>query len=72
MEIFGGVRAAAGGTPVSVQSRRGHGKWTTLSGGNTRLGPGGYFDKLFHVSRSGRSFRFVMGNSASRSASAKR
>jgi hypothetical protein len=72
VEIFGGVRAAAGETPVSVQSRRGHGKWTTLPGGSTRLGAGGYFDKLFHVSTSGRSFRFVMGKSASRSARAKR
>jgi hypothetical protein len=72
VEIFGGVRAAAGGTPVSIQSRVGHGSWKVLSGGNTRLGPGGYFDKRFAVSTKGRSFRFVMGKSASRSSSAKR
>jgi hypothetical protein len=72
VEIFGGVRAAAGGTPVSIQSRVGHGKWHTLSGGNTRLGPGGYFDKRFHVSTHHRSFRFLMGKSSSRSSSAKR
>jgi hypothetical protein len=70
VEIFGGVRAAAGGTPVSVQSRTGKGKWKTLPGGNIRLGPGGYFDKLFAVSTSGRNFRFLMGKSASRSAGA--
>ena len=69
-EVFGGVRAAAGGTPVSVQSRTGHGSWKLLSGGSIRLGPGGYFDKLFRVSTGGRQFRFVMGKSASRSAKA--
>jgi hypothetical protein len=72
VEIFGGVRAADGGTPVTIQSRTGHGNWTTLAGGATRLGPGGYFDKLFRVSASGRSFRFLSGNSASRTAGAKR
>ena len=71
VEIFGGVRAAAGGTPVTVQSRTGHGSWKTLPGGATRLGPGGYFDKLFAVSKTGRQFRFLAGNSASRSAGAK-
>jgi hypothetical protein len=53
-----------------VQSRTGHGSWKLLPGGNTRLGPGGYFDQLFRVSTSGRQFRFVMGKSASRSARA--
>jgi hypothetical protein len=70
VEIFGGVRAAASNTAVNVQSRVGKGSWKTLSGGNLTLGPGGYFDKLFRVSTSGRSFRFLAGNSASRSAAA--
>jgi hypothetical protein len=72
VEIWGGVRADAGGTPVTIQSRTGHGKWTTLSGGATRLGPGGYFDKLFAVSARGRQFRFLAGNATSRSARAQR
>ena len=69
-EVFGGVRAAAGGTPVSVQSRTGHGSWKLLPGGNIRLGAGGYFDKVFRVSTGKRQFRFLMGKSASRSARA--
>jgi hypothetical protein len=69
-EIFGGARAADPGTPVTVQSRKGHGKWTTLPGGSLRLGSGGYFDKFFHVSTSGTQFRFLNGNVSSRSARA--
>jgi hypothetical protein len=71
-EVFGGVRAAAGGTPVSVQSRTGHGSWKLVPGGNIRLGSGGYFDKLFGLSTSGRRFRFLLGKSASRSAKVSR
>jgi hypothetical protein len=70
-EVFGGVRAAAGGTPVTVQSRTGHGSWKTVPGGAIRLGAGGYFDELFRVSTSRRQFRFLMGQSASRITSAK-
>jgi hypothetical protein len=71
VEVFGGVRAAAGGTPVTIQSRTGHGSWKTVPGGATRLGPGGYFDKLIRVSAN-RQFRFLTGSSASRTAGASR
>jgi hypothetical protein len=69
-EVFGGVRAADPEAPVTIQSRRKGGKWTTLPGGSLRLGRGGYFDKLFHVSTSSRQFRFLAGTATSRTASA--
>jgi hypothetical protein len=72
VEVFGGVRAADGGTPITIQSRTGRGDWKTVPGGATSLGPGGYFDKLIRISTSGRKFRFLAGRSASRTASAKR
>jgi hypothetical protein len=70
-EVFGGVRAAASGTPITIQSRIGHGSWKTVPGGATALGPGGYFDKVVRISVSHRQFRFLAGSTPSRSTGAK-
>jgi hypothetical protein len=70
VEIFGGWRAADPGTAVTVQSRTGRGQWTTLPGGALLLGRGGYFERRFRVSASGRQFRFLAGKTPSRTATA--
>jgi hypothetical protein len=69
VELFGGVRAADGGS-VTIQTRTGKGKWTTLR--NADLNSRGYFDVHVKVSKvSKRYFRFIgSGQPASRAAKA--
>ena len=69
VELFGGVRAAGGGS-VTLQTRTKKSKWTTLR--NASLNSRGYFDVRVKVSRvSKRYFRFIgAGQPASRSAKA--
>ena len=70
VELFGGIRAAAGGS-VTLQTRTStKGKWKSL--GTAALNVRGYFDKRVKVSRvSKRYFRFVgAGQPASRVAKA--
>jgi hypothetical protein len=72
VELFGGVRAAGGGS-VTLQTRTSpKAKWKSL--GNATLNKRGYFDKLVKASRvSKRYFRFVgAGQPASRVAKAAR
>jgi hypothetical protein len=66
VELFGGIRAAGGGT-VTLQTRTStKGKWATL--GTAALNSRGYFDKRVKVTRvSKRYFRFLgAGQPASR------
>ncbi|MEA2443814.1 MAG: hypothetical protein QOJ12_1106 [Thermoleophilales bacterium] len=67
VELFGGVRAASGGS-VQLQTRTSKkGKWTSL--GNAALNSRGYFDKRVKVTAvSKRYFRFVGNGTASRAA----
>jgi hypothetical protein len=69
VELFGAVRAAGGGS-VTLQTRTGKGKWTTLR--NASLNSRGYFDVKVKVSKvSKRYFRFIgSGQPASRAAKA--
>jgi hypothetical protein len=69
VELFGGVRVAGGGS-VTLQTRVGKGKWTTLRDAN--LNSRGYFDVHVKVSKvSKRYFRFIgSGQPASRAAKA--
>jgi hypothetical protein len=70
VELFGGVRAAGGGS-VTLQTRTSSkGKWQSL--GTAALNSRGYFDRLVKVTRvSRRFFRFVgAGQPASRVAKA--
>jgi hypothetical protein len=71
VELFGGVRAAGGGS-VELQTRTSKkGKWTSL--GTATLNSRGYFDKRVTVaSISKRYFRFIGSGTASRAAKAGR
>jgi hypothetical protein len=69
VEIFGGVRAAAAGAQVTIQSRTGQKKFKDLRGGTVTLGDQGYFDKSFRVAGAKKvEFRFVYGKAKSRDA----
>jgi hypothetical protein len=70
VEVFGGVRAGAEGDTVTIQSRKGKGKFKTLSGGTVQLGTQGYFDRVFTVSgAASRKYRFRFSGHTSRTAS---
>jgi hypothetical protein len=73
VELFGGVRAAAPGSSVTVVSRVGKkGKWTTA--GTFQLNSSRYFDAVVTLSgATHREYRFSSGSSTSRvTAAAKR
>ena len=67
VEVFGGVRTGAAGDVVTIQSRRGHGKWANLTA--STLNGRGYFDRTLSASGAAkRQFRFVFGKLSSRGA----
>jgi hypothetical protein len=73
VEVFGGVRAAAPGATVTVESRSGkRGKWATA--GTFTLNSARYFDAVLKLSGAARrEYQFSSGSSKSRvSAAAKR
>jgi hypothetical protein len=70
VEVFGGVRTGAEGAEVTIESRKGKGKFKTLSGGTVQLGSQGYFDRVFTVSGAAtRKYRFRFSGRTSRTAS---
>lgn len=62
-EVFGAVRAADSGT-VTIESRRGKGKWTRV--GTASIRARGYFRRMLRVNGKGRQFRFAFGGQRSR------
>ena len=67
VEIFGGVRAGAPGTQVTIQSKRGSGAWTAVKNGTLKLGTQGYFDRVFTLSNAAdRQYRFRFSGGTSR------
>ena len=60
IQVWGGIRAAGKGRRVTIQSKRGKGKWRKL--GTARTAKRGYFRKTFRVSAAGkRKYRFRAG-----------
>jgi hypothetical protein len=69
VEVFGGVRAAGEGAPVTIESRVGKAKWKRLA--SLKTGPQGYFDRNLKASGAARrQFRFRWEKSKSRTARA--
>lgn len=69
VEVFGGVRGAGAGQKVRVDSKLKGKSWKKL--GTATLGPQGYFDRVFQVSKAGdRHYRFKLGGAKSRIATA--
>jgi len=67
VEIFGGVRAGAPGTQVTIQSKRGSGEWKPIKNGTLKLGTQGYFDRVFTFSNAAdRQYRFRFSGGTSR------
>ena len=62
-EVFGAVRAADSGT-VTIESRRGKGKWKKV--GTASIRARGYFRRVVRVNGKGRQFRFAFGGARSR------
>ena len=62
-EVFGAVRAADSGT-VTIESRRGKGKWKSV--GTASIRARGYFRRVVGVNGKGRQFRFAFGKTRSR------
>ena len=73
VEVFGGVRGGAPGGQVTIESRKGKGKFKKLSGGTVQLGSEGYFDRVFTLSDAAkRVYRFRFSGRTSRTASVHR
>jgi hypothetical protein len=69
VEVFGGVRAAAPGEKVTIESRKRGGEYKKLSGGTVQLGAQGYFDRVFTLSNAAtRQYRFRYAGAKSRGA----
>jgi hypothetical protein len=71
VEVFGGVRPAGQGAVVTIESRRGRGRWTRLA--RVRTAAQGYFNRRLNVSGAAqRQFRFRWEKSKSRTTRAAR
>ena len=69
VEVFGGVRTASPGQKVRIDSKLKGERWKKL--GTATLGPQGYFDRVFQVSKAkDRHYRFKLGKARSRVATA--
>jgi hypothetical protein len=65
VELFGGVRPAGQGAPVTIESRAGKGKWKRVA--TLKTGPQGYFDRNVKISGAAkRQFRFRSDKTKSR------
>jgi hypothetical protein len=71
VEVFGGLRTASEGQKVKIESKLHKSRWKKL--GTATLGPQGYFDRVFQVSKAtDRRYRFRLGKVKSRAATAHR